>query len=505
MNPLRGASMDAFGHTVAVLLCCLTGTVALATAVVRLGPSPLVLPLFVLWVVVLAPRRHWCIPILILSLLLVHFVLAVSVVVAGVHFFVSDLILIGLIAAVSMSTKRPEGSPVRVGRALHWLMIAFYADLILSAVVGLMHGHDLKTVVNGTKELLFLSVFFLVPRLLRTTADIHRLLAILLGGTGAAALYDVFNRLTGIGYFPYNASSIEVTLTTGTVSRAYGLITAPTFYLIATIFTLALLALVPMKRSRQHLGLAYSTLIIFLTLIQLIRGLFIGLVVGLLALALLLGGTARIKLIQFGTILVFIIVAVSAITSIGGESSMSSMEQRFVSIVLPDASSSHAAATRQLRVDFIFGIYQDVATDGSQFLGRGLGFSPVEQPLDAFESDAMGHSFVGWLIRNSGMLGLGLYLLFIGVFFHSGLRVLRHVSQPKDRATVIGALATVAALLVASLGGNLVFDAGYGATLFALLLAIPTAIGTRYEGAVQSVQHPLSVRRLRAVSTERQP
>lgn len=182
---------------------------------------------------------------------------------------------------------------------------------------------------------------------------------------------------------------------------------------------------------------------------------------------------------------------------------MSSMEQRFVSIVLPNASSSHAEATRQLRVDFIFGIYQDVAADGAQFLGRGLGFSLVEQPYDAFETDAMGHSFVGWLIRNCGLLGLCLYLLFIGVFFHSGLRVLRTVSQPKDRATVIGALATAAALLVASLGGNLVFDAGYGAPLFALLLAIPTAIGARYEDAVQSVRQPLSVRRLGSVSTER--
>jgi hypothetical protein len=350
--------------------------------------------------------------------------------------------------------------------------------------LGLAHGHDLKSVLNGAKEILYLAPFFLAPALLQTRSDVRRFVVALLVGTGVAALYDIANRVTHIGYYPYSASSIQVQLTTGVVSRAYGLVTAPPFYLVAAIFALSLLVSIPMRRSRHRLLLLYTGLVTTLLLIQLLRGLFVGLVVGVVVLAFLLGGKARLQLVRYGVIVSCLILLASAALSIGGQSGLSSMGQRFASIVLPNASTTTAQATRQQRLNFIFGTYDEVSADGSPFLGLGFGY-PANDPLvdpsgaPAFDHVLIFHSFVGWLIRYCGLLGLALYLLLLAAYFQGGMAILRLELPPFERAVIVASLASQAALVATSLAENYVLQYTFTVPLCALLFAVPMVVAAR--------------------------
>lgn len=467
-----------------VSLACLIAAALFGAATVTLGMTALALPLTAIVLLLFLPRRRWWAPTLVIMLLLLHFALNTSLYVGGVNFFVVDLILLGLLAVVVFDTLTLGQCATLAGTPLNWLMIAFCADLIVSAVVGLAHGHDVKSVLNGSKEILYFTPFFLAPRLLRDGTDMRRLLAVVLGCAGVAGVYDIFNRATGIGYYPYSAASIQVTLTTGIVNRAYGLVTAPPFYLIATMFALVVLALAPLSRVQRQLLLIYTMVIIVLTLILLIRGLFVGLVVGLVVLGILCHGPARVRLIRYGALAVVALVLAGTAISIGGTSGLGSLQQRFLSIVVTDASTSQAADTRQQRLDYVFRTYSDVAAEGSQFLGRGLGFSPNEalytsNNQEVFDEVLNYHSFVGWLIRNCGLLGLAIYVLLIGAYFSGGLRTLRTLHRLPDRVIVTGSLAAMAALLATSLAENYALQYPFTVPFTALLLAIPTIVAAR--------------------------
>src|SRR5579859_4275211 len=316
--------------------------------------------------------------VLMVAMIGMHFWYSASVDISGIHIYVVDGAV--LLVYVAAGLRVLAGGRPKVG-LVGYSLIAMIGMLLVAAVIGAGSDRPLQSVLNDLKTGLYLATYFPATVLLRSWQDVDRLLKFSLVLVVAAAIYDVNTRLGGPNYYPQDASAVEVYLSSGTVSRAFGLITAPAYYGIALAFVAAAVVVQPMALWKRWALIAIATLLLVLDVVQLLRGVLVGLAVFGAVFAVFVFATGGRKAINLGLYifaLAFVgTLVVLALNAAGSSATLQPLIERVASIVDPNASTTHAAATGAQRLDFVVGVADDLGLRGQLLFGRGLGYGLV--------------------------------------------------------------------------------------------------------------------------------
>lgn len=405
-----------------------------------------------------------------------HFFYNASVTLGGVNVFPIDAaVLLTVYAAYAAAAQRGL-----IGRRLNaaaWGLGIFLAFLALAAVRGLAEGHDPKSVALDAKIGLYLGVMFAVRQLLVTPACIRRLLRFGAGLLALALVYDVYSRVTGQGYYPFDPAAIEVTLSSGTYSRAFGMLTAIPYYGVGIAFGLAMVTTgSPLTTRGRAFILGGVSLALTLLVLQLIRGLFVGLLGLLLVLFVMSRLRERLRLAGLWTVLGLVLVSAGLLLEGNDRPVLTDVAERVGTLVNAEASTSKAAATSSQRVEFISRTWDDLASSGDLAIGRGLGYLESER-LEGYYPSIAFHSAPAWLLRRVGVLGIMVFLGLLAAFALDLIRALRSVRSPDGRALAIGSAAALAFLTGAGVAENYLLQYAFTVPFVGILLSIPSAVG----------------------------
>lgn len=426
--------------------------------------------------------RNAPIYLLILAMIGMHFWYTTSVQFAGIHIYVVDVAVLLVYLTASVHVLR--GNRIVFGY-IGLALGAFLMILLIGAAIGYHAGRPPRSIFNDLKTGFYLATCIPAATLIVRIRDLEHVVKFALIVVCAAAAYDVITRLGGPNYYPFDASASEVVLSTGVVSRAFGLVTAPPYYGVAIALVAACLTYWPLRRRGFACIAMIGVGLLGLELVLLLRGVYVGLLAsGLVFLLFLIDGArySRRALGRYAVIATVGALATAvAILAAYRFNPFRRIAERMLSIVDPSASTSHASATTSVRLDFIIGAGVDLVRHGQLIFGRGLGYSAADRTatligIEAFYPTLAYHSAAGWVLSKTGLVGSAVFLCFLAAFILRAFAVSRLELVPRGRALLVGSTMALTFLATTSLAENYLLQYPYAVPLAGLLLAVPEII-----------------------------
>lgn len=282
----------------------------------------------------------------------------------------------------------------------------FLLYLIISAINGIFRGHALDSVIRTAFPVAGWSVYFVTISYL-STKNIYKFIKFVYYFGLATIIFAFISKILGFELYSWKGMSI-VPLSSGEISRKWGLPYGDTYYSIITLFSIALLCSKDkfIKLPVLYFGLFSS---LFLLVVIMIRGIFYATMIGIIFLLPLL--RKSIEELNFRLIPYFFLpLSIAGIIFIVLNGSFIQLYiERFTSIILPEKTDIRAINNFQVRLQD-FEIARKL-TDNSKLLGLGFGLSKEEL---FFETDQFtGHNGFAKLLLYGGYLGIFLWVLVI--------------------------------------------------------------------------------------------
>ena len=378
-------------------------------------------------------------------------------------------IAIALCAAAVLWFRR--GHPLSL-RPEFLLVAGLVAVLFAPVFIGLADGHSWQSSLYPARAAAALLVFFATWELVRDGAAAARVLTcvlvVALVGAAAGALAHV------MGWQWSNAMSTVVTTAEGTISRGYGWWSAMPWYVYGSIVAVGIALLARTTPWRRRAAWVAAALLALSTVSTLIRGDFLGLVAGILALIVIVflastkGSPLRRRLVlAVATTACLLVVAVGA-AAVVRPSAVRALGERTISIFVPSATSAYAQATRSDRVEAAtYGVKASLEYP----LGIGYGYpTPVLTLTEARGRYFATHSGIAWVGTYLGIVGGVLFALAAAAL---AVIAVRHTLR-SSRATwaAAAALGILVAMVMQSAAASVLFSDHYTYPLAPIVLAI---------------------------------
>ncbi len=419
-----------------------------------------------------------------------------SLVISGVVLSPLDLvvtvtIISGLIRIVGQKPKVPA-TPMNVPVLLLFFVYA------LSALVGLALGNHWEHILRDSSYVFYYGLYFVVIARIRTEEQANRLLKTLLVTVGLLTLYGFGARLFDLrspdAVGNYATYGWEVPLSGGSFQRAYGLISAWSFYMPVTLMAISLYV-VGGRAGKSRFWLLMLALCCFVSsLLTLTRGAFAGFLGGLIYLVFCLDLKNRLKLLISVVILLVIVsftVRLNALDVPGLPSVpfIDLMIERYWSIFDFSHSSKLAELNALGRVLELRSAAYHVQSHPIFGLGIGAANIYLRLPGQGTISVTGFHNGYAALVYKMGYGGLLSYLGISLFILGYGLLAIPRIHNLYLRGCCAGFLAGYAALLVEQFSSPvslLTSMAPYGAMALGLMVVMERLAGQ--EGAASREQ-----------------
>ena len=402
---------------------------------------------------ILAAPHHTLLPLLVTSVAYQAFVEAFPLTVGGVFVEPTYIALAFLVTGVLLFAFRRPGPAGRAPIATE--VGLFVAVLCVPALVGVVGGHELQSVLRAGRPAAFYAAFFVAWYLIRSECQVRWVmwavayLGLLAGG------YLVLSRLMG---WQWSNGMSLVELSSGVVSRGYGWWSAMPWYVYSSLILMAFAVHSREPRRVRMWALAGSALMLVAVISTFVRGDFVGFlggaaVVSLSAVTSSDGGSVTRR--RLGVMVVASFLVVAALVSFGQSVPLvRDATERITSIANPAATVTGAAGSREYR---LVGIAIGWSNAVRHPFGTGYGYAqsgPTAKQLS--DSQYASHGVLSWVGTYLGWVGGAFALV---VMFLVALRVASRIQRASGPMnwTAVGAAAILAAMFAQGLSENVFF------------------------------------------------
>lgn len=394
---------------------------------------------------------------------------ALPVISTGIgRFHISDVILLALFGLIGL--RRLVEPRFRIVRTpFDCPLLAFYAVAVLSTLIAVLRSSvTIRDALSGVRLVTYYLTFFIVTNLVREERQLNLLLRglFLLATIVAAAMIVQF--LVGES-LPLLPGRVENLSTWGESYSDITRILPPgqslilvSFFAITCILVLDKFTPINMFRFLQWAMLGLALVLTF------VRAYWVGMILGLLLLAYLVKGQDRQRLVQWGLVVMFLVLVVLGPLVVDPESRaarlVSASIERLGTLVQRKTLSSQESTLRWRYSEYEYALAQITS---HPFIGLGLGvrYRPWDPSLDwkgpddsGFDGRAYIHNGHLWILMKSGLLG---YLCFVWLslaFLFRGFRYWRRIPNSQMKGSVLGSTLAYLAVLVGSVTSPLVME-----------------------------------------------
>lgn len=275
-------------------------------------------------------------------------------------------------------------------------------------LVGTLGGRSLEGILRDAKPVLYYGFAVVLMLVDGSLVELRTMRGLLVATTLLAALYHMISIVAG---WSFESGMSGVELTTGLVSRGYGLYSAYSLYGPVGLWLMVRDATGSTRVWYQRALRVCGSVLVAVSLVTLIRSLVLGLGV---ALVILLIGQRRLLSARLAARLVVTALAAAIAASVIASAAgipVSGIVERATSILRPDASSAGAAVTRQFRVDAV-----TTALDSAFRVPLGVGYGDIPSSSTAGVPARMvlqysTHSSLSWLLLRTGVVGVLVWVI----------------------------------------------------------------------------------------------
>jgi hypothetical protein len=424
---------------------------------------------------------HLC---LLTTILIGHGAIAqhLSLVISGVILSPLDLVITvtiisGLIRIVGRKLRVPA-TPMNIPVLLTFLIYA------LGALVGFALGNHWEHILRDSSYIFYYGLYFIVIARIRTEAQANRLLRTLLVAVGLLTLYGFGARFFDVrspdAVGNYALYGWEVALAGGSFQRAYGLISAWSFYVPVALMAISLYIVGGRTGKSRLLPLMVAGGCVISSLLTLTRGAFAGFLGGLIYLVFCLDLKNRVKLLISLVILLAIVSLVVWLNALNVPGLprvpfVDLMIERYWSTFDFSRSSKLAELNAWGRVQELRSAAYHVRSNPIFGLGIGASNIYLRLPGQGTISVTGFHNGYAALIYKMGYWGLISYLGLSLFILGYGLLMIPKIHNLYLRGCCAGFLAGYAALLVEQFSSPvslLTSMAPYGAMALGLMVVM---------------------------------
>jgi hypothetical protein len=349
----------------------------------------------------------------------------------------------------------------------------FIFVLLVPIVVGLAEGHVWQTVLRDARAPYYFVLSLAVISFVQDEQAMRKLLVtfLVVGTVSLAWAYVVWTFK-----IPVSTSLGYQLLTTGRVTRHFGYHSSHVLLLVCVLLLVNYLFLPGGKGSTKVEAIVGALLFAVGLALTLIRGLFIGMIFGLVVTVLIQKGKARAVVLLFLCLFVGItalLVHISSPDTIREIEKMPLVE-RYVSIVDPSVTTKESQDSAEGRLTGIGAAAKRIETQ--PLLGAGYG----ERRRAVNEKDIVDpiysvvvHSSMSWMLYRTGYVGSIFLVVCLLTFFVRGIKSFMVSGNDRLRRFGYGTACTsFVAICIASAGGNILYGSDRFSSLFAIVLGL---------------------------------
>jgi hypothetical protein len=358
----------------------------------------------------------------------------------------------------------------------------FMCVLLVPIFVGIAEGHVWQTVLRDARAPYYFVLSLAVISFVQDEQAMRKLLVTFLV-VGTISL--VWAYLVWAFKIPVSTSLEYQLLTTGRVDRHFGYHSSHVLLLVCVLLLVNYLFLQEGKGSTKAEAIAGALLFAVGLTLTLIRGLFIGMIFGLVVTVLI----QRRKTRAVAMLVLCLFVGIAALLlQISSPDTIREIEkipvvERYLSIVDPSLSTKESQDSAEGRLTGIGAAAKRI--EKQPLFGAGYGDrkrAVDEKDITDPIYTVVVHSSMSWMLYRTGYVGTSLLVFCLLTFFVRGLRSL--VVRGKDRLRRLGygtACASFVAICMASAGSNMLYGSDRFSSLFAIVLGLLLS-RTRYSG-----------------------
>jgi len=307
------------------------------------------------------------------------------------------------------------------------------AAFLVAVAIGVIRAVDFRHSLKGYMTLGWISIFFLTVNNIKDVNQFKRLIRILILITTIAGAYGIFQHLTRIDFFG-NVKYLNLAF-----ARSPGFFNSPMTF---GNYVLLLLPVVIGMSSYARLGkerrvlLASGLIILAAIIFTYTRGVWLGLIGGLIFMAIL--RSKRLLLIVVTGILVCSISVVVFPSS------------RFARRVMETFKSGRPVGDRIYFLEGGLKIIRDYPITGVGWEGFRRVY-PRYKPSEAGESGCNAHNNFLDVAVDSGLLGLGIFIWLLLTIYKVGFQIFKRLDDGYFKGIAWGFLGSLTAFLVAGM------------------------------------------------------
>jgi hypothetical protein len=387
------------------------------------------------------------------------------------NFYVTDLVLsfvylVWLFQMMFGGAKLPAFSRYKS-------LYLFIFVLLVPIVVGLAGGHVWQTVLRDARAPYY---FVLSLAVISFTGDDQALRKLLVTFLVVGTVSLVWAYLVYAFRIPIRTGLAFQLLTTGRVTRHFGYHSSHVLLMVCVLLLVNYMFFPGGKGSTKVMAMVGALLFAAGLSLTLIRGLFVGMVFGLVVTVLIQKRKIKAVVMLFLCLFVAIaalLVRISSPETIGEIEKMPLVE-RYMSIVDPSVTTKESQESAERRLTGIGEVAKRIETQ--PFFGEGYG----ERRRAVNENDivdpiymVINHSSMSWMLYRAGYVGTILLIVCLLTFFVRGLK--SYMANGKDSLRRLGygaACASFVAICMASTGANMLYGSDRFSCLFAIVLGL---------------------------------
>jgi len=363
-------------------------------------------------------------------------------------------------------------------------MLAIVVVLALPILIGLAAGNDLQSVLRGARLTLAFATFVALLPLIAGRRQVRLLLWVIFWLTVVAAVFGGLARMLGVEWA--NGMSL-VPVSGGVISRGFGWWSAMPWYALSVTMAAAYLMVCDSPPWRRAAILVIGAFVFGTSLATLVRSQLLGVVLGLLCVAVLLVivrrslGWRRVVL-RLGVVLVGLAAGGLFFAWALSPPTFTALAERTTSIVASGASSEAADVNRNLRV---LAIQEAAAVASEHPFGLGYGRDSGAMSMHKVIRDYWStHSGAAWPLFVLGWVGTALLAAALAFILVLAFRWIG--SGTGEGWSGVAVLGVTVCLIGQSAGASYAFSQMYVFPLVPILVAMALREATLRRSEVRS-------------------
>jgi hypothetical protein len=344
-------------------------------------------------------------------------------------------------------------------------LCVFILTLLIPILIGFNEGNLWQTILREARAPYYYGLSFVVASHVKDENALKKIMNTMIA---VGMIFLIWGYLVYIFKIPVSTNLKHTWLKSGLTSRYFGYHSAQLLIVFCALLLVNYFFNYYHRASQKFKAAAMILLFVVGQLLTLIRGFFLGMVSGLVISLLIQRARIKWSVIAIGIFLTMVVsmLVLTASSEMKGQLLAIPIVERYTSIIDPSVTTKLSAESGLGRYNAI-----KIVERKTTLFGEGYGEKTkikYEELIDPVQS-LMSHSGPSWMLYRTGYIGTFVLSLCMILFLLQG-----YISFKKSKAGKFacaaygGACASLVAIYVASVGGNIMF----GSERFSPLIAV---------------------------------